>query len=121
MIETLAAGLIIAAISALTWVAYSHPEDFKRASPKFLLLSVWASTLISAWFYASFYTQDTIAKGLRERGQTEAASMLTDILENNLMNISVLLIVGLAWLMFLMVLEFWVTGLKKDTKRPRSE
>ena len=113
MIETIVAGLIIAAVSALAWVAYNHAEDYRKASPKFLLLSVWVTTLISTWMFASLYVEQEVSKGLRHKGENEAATLVGDILEGTYVDISTASLSLLAWLAFLLILEFWVTGLKK--------
>ncbi|KAA5804881.1 hypothetical protein F1654_02465 [Alkalicaulis satelles] len=38
MIEVLVSGLVLAAVSALAWIAYKHPKGYQRIYGKILLL-----------------------------------------------------------------------------------
>ena len=53
LLGTLAAGLILAAISSITYVAYKHPAGYRRLSVLIMALS-WAGALLFVGFDLGF-------------------------------------------------------------------
>lgn len=113
MIDTVVAGLVIAAISALTWVAYNHPADFKRASPRVWLVSLWGQTLIMAWFFSQLYARETVVTGLFQAELPDAAEVANELMYTEGKTLAIASMTLLAWLVFLVILEYWVARLKK--------
>ena len=49
MVETVAAGLLLATVSGLTYLAYKHPHAYRKLWPPLWITLVGAYVLINAW------------------------------------------------------------------------
>ena len=113
MIETIVGGLVLAAVSALTWLAYNQPSDFKAVSPRIFLATLWVNSLMIVWWFSSLYTEQSILGGLVEAKLHDAAVKGKEYGAGSGYEYAVGSLAILAWMIFLGMLEFWVTKLKK--------
>ncbi len=111
MFESIVGGLILLAIGGITFLAYHHPADFKKLT-KWLItagLVVWLAAW--EWWWAMTIAQRAVIKVI----DSEYAEVLGAL--NALSPSFWVLIFGYpAWLLFLGILDLWVTTLKGGSK-----
>ena len=122
MSETILGGLVLAGISALCFLAYQHPNQFKKLALYLggLLFLVWWS--VGVWFVAVSRTQ-TFAIKFMDGDEWVAFEKLSDTI---LPDIWLIAFGPSVTLLFLLVLFHWVTTLKAtnvvdEAKRNESE
>src|ERR1700730_18070222 len=80
-VDKVTAGLFIAAISALTFVAYQHPNAYKKMYPAFTLLGLLISTFAFGWSLGEFLTYRAVKEFIvvEKLKEAKAASDSYDI------------------------------------------
>lgn len=112
MIETVVTGLILAAVSALTWVAYNHAKAFEALNRVLIVVGCAALAIYTAWTIAVITTRHEIVIALIESGNDEASTIAEGIRATAYEDHLVALYVFVASLIYLTILNSWVTKLK---------
>lgn len=112
MIETIVSGLILAGVSALAYLSYSHPRQFKVIAP--WLAGVATLLGVGTWIWAfAILSAEAAVIGVPDGGNDLPYQTVLD----SLMPPIWLLTIGLpAAFLYILVLRFWVTTLKDDHK-----
>ena len=115
MIETIVSGLILAGVSALAYLSYSHPRQFKLIAPWLAGVAILLSVGTWIWAFAILSAKGAVS-GVPDGGNDIPYQTALDALMPPIW----LLTIGLpAALLYILILNFWVTTLKDDHKNQK--
>lgn len=108
--ETIIGGLILAAISAMVFLAYSHPKQFSALAP-YLLAALFVGWLSVASWWMALMSAKSVLLGAIKFSEYEKVSGAIEAL---MPNIWVVLLGPAICVVFFGILQLWVTKLKDE-------
>jgi xanthine/uracil permease len=117
MLESILAGLVLAGVSAMVFLAYHHPAQFHKVMQPVM----WAALAIiigaQIWSSAIAFAKNAIYDKVKD-AKVEDVGKALDPLSINPVAIAVAIP---AVIVFFAVLSLWVTKLKHDKKDDKSD
>lgn len=77
--DKLIPGLVLAAIGALTWIAYKHPKGYERLYVPLSLVSVAIFSSVGAWDISGYYTFDVLKAFIPPEKIAEAKKTINEL------------------------------------------
>lgn len=103
MSENLFVSLTVAAVSALAWFAYNHPEGYRRIFQLLTTTLLTGYAFAAAWDIGASSTHSAMSRFIKPEHQSEAQAAY-EASRLNLRIITVYVAASLAYLIFLRVL-----------------
>ncbi|SRR6266446_4505551 len=123
MLETVAAGLILAAVSGITYLAYKHPPAFRKLFYPMLGLIIAPQIILGAWALGVSHSYATIYRFIDRTKWNEADAAINSITPREWL-VSLVLFGSLAYLAFLRALPLLIHEKKEaepDHERPEEK
>jgi len=108
MLETFATGLLLAAVSGITFLAYKHPPAFRKLAPIISVLTVSAQILYLAYMAGAYAVSVQVHRAMKDLSMMQVVEDATNSVVPRWWLVSLVCLAILLYVSFLLSLPLLI-------------